>query len=269
MTSSESTGGEHRLRDESVGRLRGKVAIISGAARGQGAAEARWFVREGARVVLGDVLVDEVRAIAADLGSSASAVPLDVTDEQQWEQARDRCLAAFGAPSVLVNNAGILRFGALVSTPLEEFRRIIDVNLAGTFLGTKVVAPAMTGGGSIINISSTGGLVGLPQVSAYVASKWGVTGLTKSAAMELGSAGIRVNSVHPGSIETPMVMFEGLTRDDFAPYYERLPVKRLGAVEDVAAMVGFLASDESSYCTGAEFVVDGGQTAGDHGLLDR
>jgi 3alpha(or 20beta)-hydroxysteroid dehydrogenase len=253
-----------------MGRLDGKIAIISGGARGQGAAEARWFLREGAAgVVIGDVLDAEGAATAAELGDRVRFVHLDVTDEASWQSAVNVCLDAFGAPNVLVNNAGILRFHHLVETPVEEFRQVIDVNLTGTFLGMKVVAPAMIdgGGGSIVNISSTGGLTGLPSVGSYVASKWGVRGLTKTAAIELGKHGIRVNSVHPGSIETPMVMFEGLTADDFAPYYNRLPVKRIGTVDDVAALVTFLASDESTYCSGSEFVVDGGQVTGDHGFM--
>jgi 3alpha(or 20beta)-hydroxysteroid dehydrogenase len=254
-----------------MGRLDGKVAIVTGAARGQGEAEARWFVREGAAgVVLADVLEDEGRAVAADLGDRARFVSLDVTDEEQWAGVVEACLESFGAPSVLVNNAGILRFHQLLNTPVDEFRLVVDVNLTGTFLGMKAVAPAMIegGGGSIVNISSTGGLTGLPAVGSYVASKWGVRGLTKTAAMELGRHDIRVNSVHPGSVETPMVMFDGLTPGDFAPYYERIPIRRLGTVDDIAAMVTFLASDESSYCTGAEFVVDGGQVSGDLGFLD-
>jgi 3alpha(or 20beta)-hydroxysteroid dehydrogenase len=253
-----------------MGRLDGKVAIISGAARGQGAWEAERFVAEGASVVVADVLDDLAAEVADRLGEGALAVHLDVTDEAQWVAAVEGCVERFGAPSVLVNNAGILQFNQLVNTAAEDFRRVVDVNLTGTFLGMKVVAPAMAagGGGSIVNISSTGGLVGLPAVGAYVASKWAVTGLTKAAAIELGPSNIRVNSVHPGSVETPMVMFDGMTREDFAPYYDRLPIKRLGTVEDVASMVVFLASDESSYSTGSEFVVDGGQTAGDLGLLN-
>jgi 3alpha(or 20beta)-hydroxysteroid dehydrogenase len=253
-----------------MGRLDGKIAIISGAARGQGAAEARWFVREGAAgVVVADVLEDEGKAIAAGLGERATFVSLDVTDEEQWAATVDACRERFGLPSVLVNNAGILRFRQLVNTPVDEFRLVVDVNLTGTFLGMKTVAPAMAegGGGSIVNISSTSGLIGLPAVSSYTASKWGVRGLTKTAAIELGQHGIRVNSVHPGSIDTPMVMFDGLTPEDFSPYTDRLPIKRIGTVDDVAALVTFLASDESSYCTGSEFVVDGGQVTGDAGFL--
>jgi 3alpha(or 20beta)-hydroxysteroid dehydrogenase len=250
-----------------MGRLEGKVAIVTGAARGQGAAEARYFIEEGARVVLTDVLEDEGRATAEKLGDAARFEAHDVTDEASWQGVVAAASEAFGPPSVLVNNAGILMFQQVVNTELADFQKVLDVNLIGTFLGIKTVAPAMADGGSIVNISSTGGLLGLPAVGAYVASKWAVTGLTKTAAIELGAKNIRVNSVHPGSIETPMTMMEGLTKDDFAPFYDRLPIARLGTVDDVAKMVVFLASDESSYCTGSEFVVDGGQTSGDLGLL--
>lgn len=252
-----------------MGRLDGKVALITGGARGQGAAEARRFVDEGARVVVADLLVDEGEALAAELGPNGRFVPLDVTDEAQWDAAVAAVDEAFGTLTVLVNNAGILLFRQLVNTSVDEFRRVLDVNLVGTFLGIKAVAPAIerAGGGSIVNISSVGGIQGLPAVSAYVASKFGVRGLTKSAAIELGRAGIRVNSVHPGSVDTPMIRPEPMRVEDFAPYYERLPIQRLGTVDDVADMVVFLASDESSYVTGAEFVVDGGASCGDPGFL--
>lgn len=253
-----------------MGRLDGKIAIITGAARGQGAAEARRFVAEGARVMVTDVLDDEGRALADELGSATVYTPLDVTDEEQWRAALDLLLEAFGPPTVLVNNAGVLTFGALVDTPTEDFRRVVDVNLTGTFLGMKAVAPAMgeAGGGSIVNISSTGGLTGLPAVSAYVASKWGVRGLTKTAALELGPAGIRVNSVHPGGINTTMVAPEGTPDEAFQAFADKLPIRRIGRVGDVAELVLFLAAEESSYCTGAEFAIDGGQTAGDPGFMD-
>jgi 3alpha(or 20beta)-hydroxysteroid dehydrogenase len=252
-----------------MGRLDGKIALITGASRGQGAAEARRFVDEGARVVIADVLTEAGEALAGELGTSARFVALDVTDEQNWTEAISATEEAFGPLSVLVNNAGILLFHQLVNTPLDEFRRVLDVNLVGTFLGIKAAVPSLerAGGGSIVNISSIGGIMGLPSVSAYVASKFGVTGLTKSAAIELGRAGIRVNSVHPGSVDTPMIRMEGMKDTDFAPFYDRLPIQRLGTVDDVTNMVTFLASDEAGYVTGAEFVVDGGASCGDPGFI--
>jgi 3alpha(or 20beta)-hydroxysteroid dehydrogenase len=252
-----------------IGRLEGKIALITGAARGQGAAEARRFAAEGARVVLADVLVEQGEALADEIGSSARFVPLDVTDEDAWTSAVVSTEETYGPLTTVVNNAGILLFHQLVSTPVEDFRRVLEVNLVGTFLGIKASAPSIerAGGGSIVNISSIGGIMGLPAVSAYVSSKFGVTGLTKSAAIELGPRGIRVNSVHPGSVDTPMIRMEGLDDADYAPFYERLPIKRLGTVDDVTNMVTFLASDESTYVTGAEFVVDGGASCGDPGFI--
>ncbi|MCX7620731.1 MAG: glucose 1-dehydrogenase [Acidimicrobiales bacterium] len=252
-----------------TGRLAAKSVLITGAARGQGAAEARLFVAEGARVVIADVLESEGRALAGELGDSARFVPLDVTREDQWARAVEMTVEEFGSLDVLVNNAGVLRFNRLQSETLDGFRSVLDVNLVGVFLGMQAAAGPMAerGGGSIVNISSTAGLVGMPGTAAYVASKWGVTGLTKAAAIDLGPSGIRVNSVHPGSIDTPMIRMDGLPTEAFEPYYRRLPIKRLGTADEVAKAVLFLASDESSYCTGASFVVDGGQTCGDHGLL--
>lgn len=254
-----------------MGRLEGKVAIISGAARGQGAAEAELFVREGARVVIGDILDDEGQRLAERLGEAARFIHLDVTDEGSWREALALTLDDFGPPDVLVNNAGVVHFARIVDTELEDLRRVLDINLVGTFLGMKVVAPAMAGagGGSIVNISSSSGIVGFPMVGAYVSSKWAVRGLTKTAALELGAANIRVNSVHPGGVDTPMTRDPETTPlEAFEPFVRRLPLRRLGTVDDIAPLVLFLASDESSYCTGAEFVVDGGQTAGDPGLLE-
>ena len=248
-----------------MGRLDGKLAVISGGARGQGAAEARLFAAEGARVVVGDVLDDEGRAVAAELGPEAAYARLDVTDEAGWAAVVELAEERFGPVDVLVNNAGILQFQALHKMDLADFERILRVNLTGVFLGMKAVVPSMVraGGGSIVNISSTAGLQGLPGLGAYVASKWGVRGLTKTAAIDLGPKGIRVNSVHPGGIDTPML--EGT--DPEAPFYKRLPVARMGRPEEAARAVLFLASDESSYTTGAELTVDGGATAGDLGLL--
>ncbi len=248
-----------------MGRLDGKVAIITGAARGQGAAEARLFAAEGARVVLADVLDDEGKAVAGEIGDAAAYAHLDVTDEGQWSDAVALAERTFGPVTVLVNNAGILLFQAVHKTELADFDRILRVNVHGVFLGMKVVTPSMekAGGGSIVNISSTAGLQGLPYLAAYVASKWAVRGLTKSAAIDLGHKGIRVNSVHPGGIDTPMVA--GTSAD--APFYKRLPVARMGSADESARAVLFLASDEASYIAGAELAVDGGATCGDLALM--
>jgi 3alpha(or 20beta)-hydroxysteroid dehydrogenase len=248
-----------------MGRLDGKVAIITGAARGQGAAEARLFAAEGARVVVADVLDDEGKAVAAEIGDAAVYTHLDVTDEGQWADAVALAERTFGPVTVLVNNAGILLFQAVHKTELDDFDRILRVNVHGVFLGMKAVTPSMekAGGGSIVNISSTAGLQGLPYLAAYVASKWAVRGLTKSAAIDLGHKGIRVNSVHPGGIDTPMVA--GTSAD--APFYKRLPVARMGSADESARAVLFLASDEASYIAGAELAVDGGATCGDLALM--
>jgi 3alpha(or 20beta)-hydroxysteroid dehydrogenase len=249
------------------GRLEGKVALISGGARGQGAAEARLFAAEGAKVVIGDVLDDEGAATADELGAGTAAFAhLDVTDEANWQAVVAEAEDRFGPVTVLVNNAGVLSWGPLDKIPLEEFERVMRINVNGVFLGMKSVAPSMarTGGGAIVNTSSTSGLTGLPYLGAYVASKWAVRGLTKTAAIDLGAKGIRVNSVHPGGIDTPMIA--GTATD--APFYQRLPVPRLGSPEEVARAVLFLASDEASYTTGAELTIDGGATCGDLGLLD-
>jgi len=248
-----------------MGRLDGKVAIITGAARGQGAAEARLFAAEGARVLLADILDADGEAVAAEIGDAAAYTRLDVTDEAQWQAAVALAEQRFGPVTVLVNNAGILHFQVLHKTELSDFENVMRVNVQGVFLGMKSVVPSMTraGGGSIVNISSTAGLVGLPYFGAYVASKWAVRGLTKTAAIDLGHKGIRVNSVHPGGIDTPMVA--GTTGD--APFYKRLPVPRMGSPDEAARAVLFLASDEASYIAGAELAVDGGATCGDLNIM--
>lgn len=249
-----------------MGRLDGKVALISGGARGQGAAEARLFAAEGAQVVIGDLLDAEGEAVAAEIGEAATYVHLDVTDEDSWKAAVTTAEEAFGPVTVLVNNAGVLSFGPIDTIELAEWHRVQRVNVDGVFLGIKTVTPSMekAGGGAIVNISSTSGLYGLPMLGAYVASKWAVRGLTKTAALDLGHKGIRVNSVHPGGIDTPMV--DGAGAD--GPFYKKLPVSRMGSPEEVARVVLFLASDDASYTTGAELSVDGGATAGDHNIFD-
>jgi len=255
-----------------MGRLDGKVAIITGAARGQGEAEARLFAAEGAKVVLADVLDAEGEAVAKDIGDGARFLHLDVTDEEGWQLVVAATTETFGSPTVLVNNAAILAFNSILHMPAEDFRRVIDINLTGAFLGIKTVGRPMKKsgtGGSIINISSNGGMEGLPMLPAYSASKWAIRGLSRSAAMELGPAGIRVNTVHPGGIDTPMTRFGGDSDDSMAAFYRKLPLGRQGTVEDVAPVVLFLASDEARYVTGSEYVVDGGHLAGDNSLLDR
>ncbi len=242
-------------------RLSGKVALITGAARGQGAAAARRFVAEGARVMLTDVLDDQGKELAAELG--AEYCHLDVSSEDEWAEAVAFTVQTFGDITVLVNNAGILHFSALADTTLADYQRVIGINQVGTFLGMRAVVESMTraGGGSIVNVSSVEGLGGMPYLVAYTASKFAIRGMTKVAAMELGQHGIRVNSVHPGAIDTPMIG-EALGRPvDISPIGKKVALRRVGQPEDVAGVVLFLACDDSAYCTGAEFVVDGGATA--------
>ncbi|WP_371227291.1 glucose 1-dehydrogenase [Pseudomonas sp. QE6] len=245
-------------------RLEGKVALITGAARGQGAAEARLFVEQGGRVVIADLLDEEGARLADELGDAALYQHLDVTSAQQWDAAVQAAEAHFGRLDVLVNNAGILLLAPLEECSLESYRKVIEVNQVGCWLGIKALLPALkrAGGGSIVNLSSTAGMEGVAGGSAYVASKFAVRGMTKSAALELGRYGIRVNSVHPGGIDTPMARPPEMAEFDPSAFYSGLPIPRIGQPEEVARLVLFLASDESSYCTGAEFVVDGGMLAG-------
>ncbi|WP_330256372.1 SDR family oxidoreductase [Nocardia sp. NBC_00565] len=240
-----------------MGRVDGKVALISGGARGMGAAHAQLLVAEGAQVVIGDVLADEGKAITETLGDAARFVHLDVSDPADWDAAVTLAKHEFGTLNVLVNNAGIANGAPLQKFDLDKWRRIIDVNLTGTFLGMRAVVEPMiaAGGGSIINVSSIEGLRGAPWAHGYVASKWGVRGLAKSAALELAQHNIRVNSLHPGLIRTPMTA--GIP-DDMVT----IPLGRPGTSEEVATFVVFLASDESSYATGSEFIVDGGLVTG-------
>ncbi|MEZ5144055.1 MAG: glucose 1-dehydrogenase [Acidimicrobiales bacterium] len=252
-----------------MGRLDGKVALITGAARGQGAHEARRFVAEGAQVVVTDLLVDEGEAVAAELGDAAVFCRHDVTDEAGWVEALETAEGAFGGLDVLVNNAGVVSFGSVQDVDPAEFRRIIEINLVGCFLGIHAAAPLLgrRGGGSIVNISSVSGITATPNTAAYVASKFGLTGLTRASALDLAPLRVRVNSVHPGGVDTPMIRPVEIPAELYEPFYARLPVPRLGTVDDVANLVLFLASDESSYCTGAQFVVDGGQSCGDLGMV--
>jgi 3alpha(or 20beta)-hydroxysteroid dehydrogenase len=243
--------------------LDGKVVLVTGGSRGMGAAATRRLYEEGASVVAADVLDDEGKALADSLGERVRYVHLDVTSEDEWRGAVEQTVQELGRLDVLVNNAGILRFNAVTDIPVEEFRQVLDVNLLGVFLGMKTAIPVMkaAGGGSIVNISSTEGLGGTVLCGAYTASKFEVRGLTKVAALEHGGDGIRVNSVHPGGIDTPMT--RSVMGEEGRKYVaSKVPMKRMGQAEDVANVVAFLASDDSAYCNGAEFVVDGGVTAG-------
>ncbi len=244
--------------------LEGKVALISGAARGMGAEEARLFASQGAKVVLGDVLDEAGETTAAAIGASAIFVHLDVTSESDWQATVEKTQEVFGSLDILVNNAGILRYGLLEQTSLEEFETVVGVNQTGTFLGMKSVVATMRrgGGGSIINISSLAGIEGVGGAFSYTASKFAVRGMTKVAAIELGASGIRVNSVHPGGIETPMTRPFGVTTTEGASPSSDSPIPRIGRPDEVANLVLWLASDKSSYCTGSEFVIDGGVSAG-------
>jgi 3alpha(or 20beta)-hydroxysteroid dehydrogenase len=236
-----------------MGRVNEKVALISGGARGMGAEHARALVAEGAKVVIGDILDDEGKALADEIGDAARYVHLDVTAAEEWEAAVATAVNEFGKLNVLVNNAGIVALGEIGKFDMAKWQKVIDVNLTGTFLGMQASVEAMktAGGGSIINVSSIEGMRGAVMVHPYVASKWAVRGLTKSAALELGAHQIRVNSIHPGFIRTPMTKH-------FPDNMLTIPLGRPGQSEEVSTFVVFLASDESRYATGAEFVIDGG-----------
>ena len=243
-----------------MARLAGKVALITGGSRGQGEAEGRLFRREGAEVYLTDVLVDEGIAAAADMG--ATFIEHDVTDRAGWDLVTKQVIGDHGRIDILINNAGIFRIAGLAETDDALWDRIIAINQTGVFLGMQIVAPHMiaNGGGSIINISSIAGLRGAGTAFAYGASKWAVRGMTRGAAQELAPHGVRVNSIHPGIIDTPMAKeFDRVGVREMVK--ERIPLGYLAQAEDVANLALFLASDESSYCTGSEFIVDGGFTA--------
>ena len=253
-----------------MGRLDGKVALISGGARGQGAVEARMFAAEGACVVFGDILDDEGRRVEAEireLGGQATYVHLDVTSEDDWAAAVNAAVSEYGRLNVLVNNAGIVLGRSIEDMTVAEWDRLFDVNAKGVFLGTKASLPALraAGGGSIVNISSTAGLVGNDyNLAGYSSTKGAVRLLTKSTAIQHASEGIRCNSVHPGPIDTPMLRESRANRGSGLSDEEqmrRVPLGRIGRPEDIAYAVIYLASDEASFVTGSEVVVDGGRTA--------
>jgi 3alpha(or 20beta)-hydroxysteroid dehydrogenase len=246
-----------------MGRFDNRMVIVTGGARGMGASHARGFVAEGANVVIADVLEQEGRTLADELGDRAIFSRLDVTSDRDWAATVAAAEDAFGPVSVLVNNAGIVRFGPIAETEPAVWRQVIDINLTGSYMGIRAVVPSMrkAGGGAIVNISSEAGLTGSFGVGAYVASKWGVRGLTKTAALELARDHIRVNSIHPGNVRTPMVggsaaaaVGAGAVRD--------LAIPRIAEPEEITKMVLFVASDEASFSTGSEFIADGGHLLG-------
>ena len=250
-----------------MGRLDGKVALISGGARGQGAEEARLMAKEGAKVVFGDILDDQGKQVEAEIteaGLDATYVHLDVTRESEWKSEVDTAVRKYGGLNILVNNAGILIRKSIEDTTEEEWDRIMAINVKGVFLGTKHAIPAMraSGGGSIVNISSTAGLVGSMDGSpSYTATKGAVRLFTKATAIQQAKDGIRCNSVHPGPIDTEMIRDTLSDPDRMAERMRRLPMGRVGTSADIAYGVLYLASDEASFVTGTELVIDGGTTA--------
>jgi 3alpha(or 20beta)-hydroxysteroid dehydrogenase len=244
-----------------AGKLDERVVLITGAARGQGEAEARLFVAEGASVVLGDVLDDEGNAVADSLGDAAMYLHHDVSDPASWQTFTEAATAHYGRIDALVNNAGIMVYKPMEDMTLDEYRRVVEVNQVGCFLGMKAVLPGMraAGGGAIVNVSSTAGLRGFAKGIGYVSSKFAVRGLTRTAAQELGPLSIRVNSLHPGGVDTALGW--GYGDVDLEQLYGSTPLGRIGRPDEMARMALFLICDDSSYCTGAEFVADGGLLA--------
>jgi 3alpha(or 20beta)-hydroxysteroid dehydrogenase len=244
-------------------RFDNRTVIVTGGARGMGASHARGFVAEGANVVIADILEQEGRALADELGDHAIFSRLDVTSDRDWAATVAAAEDTFGPVSVLVNNAGIVRFGVIAETEPAGWRQVIDINLTGSFLGMRAVVSSMrkAGGGAIVNISSLAGMIGTFGAGAYVASKWGVRGLTKTAALELARDNIRVNSVHPGNVLTPMLggsdavaIGAGAVKD--------LAIPRIAEPEELTRLVLFVASDDASFSTGSEFIADGGHMLG-------
>ncbi len=248
-----------------MGALDGKVALITGAARGQGAAEARLFVERGAKVMMTDVLDEEGQQVAAELGDAAAYMRLDVSSEQGWKDVVAATVEKFGKLNVLINNAGIITpIAEVQETSLATFQKVTDVNQIGVFLGMREVVEPMkkAGGGSIVNIASIDGLLGMYGAVAYCASKFAVRGMTKVAALEMGKYGIRVNSLHPGGVKTKILDDTGMTEEQAEEAFKAIPLGRIAKSEEMATLAAYLASDDASYSTGSEFIADGGLTAG-------
>jgi 3alpha(or 20beta)-hydroxysteroid dehydrogenase len=247
-----------------MGKLEGRIAVITGGARGMGAATARLMAAEGAKVVIADIQDKDGEALAKSIGKQAIYRHLDVSDEDAWKSVAADAVKEFGGVDILVNNAGVLIFKTILETEKKDIEKILSVNVIGTFLGMKTMAPLMIKKkkGSIINISSVDGLKGSNAIGAYAASKWGIRGLTKVAALELGLQGVRVNSVHPGGINTEMGNPYQQPVEEFNKLFQRQPIQRVAAPEEVARVNVFLASDDASYMCGAELAVDGGMSIG-------
>lgn len=246
--------------------LTNKVALVTGAARGIGRAICQALVDSGATVIATDILTEELNQMAQELGDKVTPMTHDVSDELQWQSIVSATLEKHQKIDILVNNAGILLFATLETTEPQQFRKLIDINITGTFLGLHSVIPCMkkAGSGAIVNISSASSILPNNGTGAYAASKYAVRGLTRIAALELGPFGIRVNSVHPGAVNTPMTNPQGLSSEELNPRYKFIPQQRGCQPEEVANMVNFLVSDQASYCNGTEMVVDGGLTAGQY-----
>jgi len=246
-----------------MGRFDNRTVIITGGARGMGASHARGFIAEGANVVIADILEQEGRTLADELGDHAIFSRLDVTNDKDWAATVAAAEDAFGPVSVLINNAGIARFGVIEETEPAAWRQVIDINLTGTYLGIRAVVPSMrkAGGGAIVNIASIESMKSEFGIGAYVASKWGVRGMTKTAALELGRDNIRVNSIHPGAVRTPMTAGPD-TAALAAAAIKDLAIPRMGEPEEITRLVLFVASDEASFSTGSEFIADGGYLLG-------
>jgi len=244
--------------------LEGQTAIVTGAARGIGAAVVATLASAGARVIATDVLEDELEEMVADIGERASATRLDVSDENGWQQVVDDTLAETGRIDILVNNAGILAFSTIEDTDAGLFQRLLDINVMGSFLGMRAVIPAMkaAGSGAIVNLSSSSAILPHNATGGYAASKFAVRGMTRAAALELGPHGIRVNTVLPGGVNTPMTNPQSLSGEELNARFRFVPQQRGCEPEEIAAAVLYLASSQGSYCNGTELVVDGGMTAG-------